>query len=165
MRINTAMLRLAASRALLAGLGWWVISEGQVAALPAGAAAVVLAVGLSLILAPRIQYRVRPWGLLLFLGYFLGHSLLAGLDVARRILHPAMPITPVIERVPLSLDSGPQRWLLANVLSLLPGTLSVAFEGDMLLLHCLSHSDDRVKDVRAVEHRVARVFAPARGAA
>lgn len=145
-------------RSLLAGLGWWIISENQIPLFPAGLLAVIVAVALSLWLAPAAGNRIRPGGLLVFLGYFLGRSLVAGFDVAWRILHPRVLVEPAIERVPLSFAPGPPRWLLANTLSLLPGTLSVAFEGDVLVLHCLSRSPDRQADVRAVERQVARVF-------
>lgn len=151
-------LRLIGSRTLLAAFGWWVISEGQPEAFWAGVIAVPAAVALSVALVPTDPYRIRPLGLLLFTGYFLVRSLVAGFDVARRILHPALQIDPAVEYVPLRLEAGAPRWLLANTLSLLPGTLSVAFEGDTLVLHCLSRSGDREGEVRAVEARVARVF-------
>lgn len=150
--------RLIGSRTLLAAFGWWIISEGRPEALWAGVIAVLAAVPLSLALVPTERYSVRPLGLLVFIVYFLARSLVAGLVVARRILHPALLIEPAIERVPLRLEAGAPRWLLANTLSLLPGTLSVAFEGDILILHCLSRSQDRVGEVRAVEARVAGVF-------
>lgn len=155
---SRGMLAMIASRTLLAALAWWIVSEGQPSALPVGLLAITAVVGLSLVLAPRPRQAVRLWGLVLFLGYFLSRSLLAGLDVARRILQPALPIDPILERVPLSLQPGPPRWLLANTLSLLPGTLTVALEDDMLVLHCLNHSSDRLAEIRAVERRVARVF-------
>lgn len=143
----------------LAALGWWVISEGEWAALGVGVPAVVAAVALSLVLAPPCRrYRVRPLGLVLFLGYFLTRSLAAGLDVAGRILHPRLPIDPVLVRVPLSLTDGAPNWLLASTLSLLPGTLSVALEEDALVLHSLNGSADTAQEVRAVERRVARIF-------
>lgn len=151
-------LRSIACRAVLAGAGWWIVSEGDTQAIPAGLAAIAAAVALSLVLAPRTEHRVRALGLLLFLGYFLYHSLLAGLDVARRILHPKLMVDPFIVRVPLSLAGDGPRWLLADTLSLLPGTLSVALEDDMLTLHCLSGGRDVVADVRAAEQRVAQIF-------
>lgn len=144
-------------RALLATLGWWIISEGKPSLLPIGLVAVAGAVALSLYLAPQSPPRVRPLGLLIFIGYFLGRSVMAGFDVAYRILRPSR-VDPVLEPVALSLPPGPPRWILANTLSLLPGTLSVAFEGDVLVLHCLSPSDGRAAAVRALEERIAGIF-------
>ena len=150
-------------RLVLALLGWWIISEGAISALPAGLPAAAAAVALSLVLAPRICYPIRPLGLLRFVGFFLWHSAIAGADVARRILHPRLPIDPQLVRIPLNLTDGAPRWLLGITLGLLPGTLVVAFERDTLALHCLSRDSDPKRDVRRIERRVAAVFEARRG--
>jgi multicomponent Na+:H+ antiporter subunit E len=145
-------------RILLAAVGWWVISEGDPAALWAGVPAVIAAVALSLLLAPVQHFRINPLGLLFFLAYFVSRSLAAGVDVAGRILSPRLRIDPVLVRVPLVFSEGAPGWLLASTLSLLPGTLSVALENETLVLHCLGRSDDIGAEVHAVERQVARVF-------
>ena len=142
----------------LALLGWWILSEGQTDALPLGAAAVTAAVAASLALTPGSPYTPRPAGLLLFFGWFLGRSCVAGLQVAARILRPRLTIDPYIARVPLSLPPGAPRLLLADTLSLLPGTLSVSLEDDDLLLHSLGGKGDLHGDVRRAERRVAQLL-------
>lgn len=160
-----AWLRAALTRLLLASFIWWVVSEGQSGALYAGAVAVAAAVAFSLYLAPPQRHRVRLRHLILFAGYFLGRSLIAGLDVGRRILHPALPVTPTLVRVPLKLPSGPPRWLLMQSLSLVPGTLSVAIDNDRLLLHCLNNADTAGDQVRDMETRISALFGLAPGVA
>ena len=49
--------------------------------------------------------------------------------------------------------------VLADVLSLLPGTLSTAFDGDALLLHVLDERQPAERQVRVLEERLAAVFA------
>lgn len=151
-------LRAIMVRALLAGAAWWIISEGQLAATATGVIAVAIAVFFSLYLAAPGPGRVNAWKLSQFMGYFLTRSLLAGFDVGRRILHPALPITPTFARVPLALPADRSRWLLVQVLSLVPGTLSVAIEEDELVLHCLNGDAAINEQVRAMEARIVPIF-------
>ncbi len=64
------------------------------------------------------------WGLyyILALGYYI---IKANLDVAYRVLHPQMPIRPGIVRVKTALKNDVARTILANSITLTPGTLSV----------------------------------------
>lgn len=146
------------SRTILAGLGWWIISEGQMPALVVGVPAVLTAAALSLWLAPPARHRPRPLDLLLFVGFFLRRSIVAGLDVAWLILQPVPHYEPGIVRVPLRLPDGGPRLLLADCMSLLPGTLSVAIEDDKLLLHRLQRDVQDQADLREVEQRIAHMF-------
>lgn len=146
------------ARAMLLLGVWWVLTLGDVSGLGPGAAIAGVVAWLSVQLFPGSAYRLSPSGLLLFTGYFLVRSVVAGLDVARRLLTPALPVNPGELTLRLHLPQGSPRWLLANTLSLMPGTLSVLLEGDQLTLHCLD-TDARVeRDVRATEKKVARVF-------
>jgi multicomponent Na+:H+ antiporter subunit E len=137
---------------------WWVLTLGDVDGLVFGAVVTALASVYSMRLFPPSSYRVRPLGLLAFVGYFTSRSVVAGLDVARRLLSPALPVEPGEIPVTLSLPPGSPRWLLANTLSLMPGTLSVLLEEDQLILHCLDTSAPVIEDVRATERQVARMF-------
>ena len=137
---------------------WWVLTLGDLDGLVFGAIVTALAAGYSIRLFPPSSYRLRPVGLLVFVGYFLSRSVVAGLDVARRLLSPALPVKPGEIRITLNLPKGSPRWLLANTLSLMPGTLSVLLEGDRLILHCLDTSAPVKEDVRATERQVARLF-------
>jgi len=59
----------------------------------------------------------------------------SNLDVAYRVIHPRMPIRPGITRVRTRLTSVPGRVLLANSITLTPGTMSVDLVGDVLYVH------------------------------
>ena len=145
-------------RILLALPFWWVVSEGQWAALPVGLAAVVAAAALSLYLLPRIHYPPRPLGLLFFIGWFLLHSARAGLCVAGSILYGRPAVDPVLVRLRLSLPPGGPRWLLADVLGMMPGTLCVALEDDLLTLHCLNGDTGIAEEVAVLQARIARLM-------
>lgn len=139
-------------------LVWWALTLGEVGGLGFGAIVVVLVAGLSLRLFPSSGYQLRPVGLVLFFFYFLSRSVVAGVDVARRLLSPALPVQPGEITLTLRLPEGSPRWLLANTLSLMPGTLSALLEGDRLTLHCLDTRDPVEQDVRETERQVGRVF-------
>lgn len=137
---------------------WWVLVEGEAAALAAGSMVAVLAAGLSVRAFPRGRYRFRWRGVPAFALFFIRRSIIAGLDVARRLLMPSLPISPGMVAFDLKVPDGAPRWLVANTLSLLPGTLSVELHGDRLELHCLDTGADITGAVREAEIRVAVVF-------
>ncbi|MDZ7753509.1 MAG: Na+/H+ antiporter subunit E [Gammaproteobacteria bacterium] len=70
-----------------------------------------------------------------FLGTFLVALVRANVDMARRVLTPALPIRPAVVKVRTGLASELGRLLLANSITLTPGTLAVDLEGDELLVH------------------------------
>ena len=76
-----------------------------------------------------------PWHVLRFLGAFLVALVRANLDVARRVLAPSLPIRPGLVEVETSLESPLARLLLANSITLTPGTLAVDVTGNRLLVH------------------------------
>lgn len=137
---------------------WWVLAEGDAAALAAGSMVAALAAAVSVRTFPRGRHRLRWRAVPAFALYFIGRSIVAGVDVARRLLAPSLPIVPAVIPVPLELPDGAPRWLLANTLSLLPGTLSVELHGDRLELHCLDRNADVAGAVHLAEARVAGLF-------
>lgn len=137
---------------------WWAMTEGDASGLVPGAAIVVLVGLLSCRLYPPSHYVIRPLGALVFAGYFIFRSVVAGVDVGRRLLSPSVPVNPGYLTIRISLPSGGPRWLLANALSLMPGTLSVRLMGASLELHCLDLDMPVEEDVRLAERKVAGVF-------
>lgn len=70
-----------------------------------------------------------------FLGRFFLALVRANLDMARRVLTPSLPLRPAVVRVRTGLESELGRLLLANSITLTPGTLAVDVEGDEILVH------------------------------
>jgi len=117
---------------------------------PAGGADVlagVLAAGLTAAVMREISVtRVGRWlnpvrwfwaaVYLVVLAYYIVR---ANLDVAYRVLHPAMPIHPGIVKLKTRLKSDGARTLLANSVTLTPGTLSVDVRPDgSLYIHWIN---------------------------
>lgn len=97
---------------------------------------VVFAAGSRLALLSGLRLTpLAPLYLLRYLGYFFGQLLLSNIDVARRVASPALPINPGLVEIRTGLTSELGRMLLANSITLTPGTLTVEAEGDRLLIH------------------------------
>jgi multicomponent Na+:H+ antiporter subunit E len=77
----------------------------------------------------------RYFWFLIYLVVFLWECIKANFDVAYRVLHPAMPIRPGIVKVKLNLKSELARTLLANSITMTPGTISVDIIDDYLYVH------------------------------
>jgi multicomponent Na+:H+ antiporter subunit E len=77
----------------------------------------------------------RYFWLAVYLFIFIWECLKANIDVAYRVLHPAMPIKPGIVRVKTELKSEFARTLLANSITMTPGTISVDIIDEYLYIH------------------------------
>jgi multicomponent Na+:H+ antiporter subunit E len=94
-----------------------------------------------------------------FLPFFLWQSLRGGIDVARRALHPRLPLAPLLLDYPLRLPDGPACTFLANTVSLLPGTLSADLENGCLTVHVLDGSQPDVSaELQSLEALIADLF-------
>jgi len=77
----------------------------------------------------------RYFWFIIYLFIFIWACIKANFDVAYRVLHPAMPIRPGIVKVKTSLKSDFARTLLANSITMTPGTITVDIIGDYLYIH------------------------------
>ncbi len=145
-------------RTALLMLVWWALTEGKPGAAGFGLGAAGLVALFSLRFFPPAARRPGLAATGVFAGYFLLRSVVAGVDVARRLLSPRLPLKPGYLTYTTSLAEGRPRWLLANALSLLPGTLSVTLRGNELELHCLDTALPVREDVARTELRIARIF-------
>jgi multicomponent Na+:H+ antiporter subunit E len=83
---------------------------------------------------PRISPVRIAWSLG-YIGYLFMAIVKANFDVASRIVRPRIPINPGIVTVRTRLSSPLGRTVLANSITLTPGTLSVEIKGNLLYVH------------------------------
>jgi len=86
----------------------------------------------------NIQKLIQPHRYFWFIVYlfvFIWECIKANFDVAYRVLHPAMPIRPGIVKVRTTLKSDLAKTLLANSITMTPGTISVDIIDDYLYIH------------------------------
>ncbi|HEY2750825.1 Na+/H+ antiporter subunit E [Phenylobacterium sp.] len=140
-------------------LGLWLVLAGaDVADLPAAVVAVVAATWASLRLLPPSGYRASVLGLACLAGRFLGESVVAGLDVARRALDPRLPMRPGFVAYRVGLQPGAARNTFTTLTSLLPGTVPAADEGGQLLYHCLDVDQPVVSQLAGEEAALSRAL-------
>jgi multicomponent Na+:H+ antiporter subunit E len=84
----------------------------------------------------------RYFWFIVYLFVFIWECLKANLDVAYRVLHPAMPIRPGIVKVKTTLKSDMAKMLLANSITMTPGTISVDIIDDNLYIHWIYISSE-----------------------
>ena len=66
--------------------------------------------------------------------------LLANLGVARLVLHPRMPIDPVLLRFRTGWENSLPKVMLGNSITLTPGTFTIRIVDDVFLIHAI-HED------------------------
>jgi len=113
---------------------------------------------LTILITNMVEYRVDwklPIRLILFLliyvPVFVLELIKSNLNVAVRVLHPKLPIHPGFVKVKTSLNGDFQKLLLANSITLTPGTLSVDMDGEYLYIHTV--------DVTSAEAKAAKIGA------
>jgi len=68
----------------------------------------------------------------------------ANFDVAYRVVHPKMPIKPGVVVIKTGLKSDMAKMLLANSITLTPGTFTLDIIGDRLLIHWINVKSDDI---------------------
>jgi len=102
--------------------------------------------------------RLALAGVVRLLRLFLVGSLQGGIDVARRVMGPRLAVDPGFLDYRLRLPAGAAQVLFADLVSLLPGTLSADLAGESLRVHALDHTQDAVPELERLEEAVAGVF-------
>ena len=142
---------------------WCVLTGIGPADLVVGAVAALAAGWTSLHLLPPGTSQVRLSALAELVLRFLGQSVTAGLDVARRALHPRLPLHPGFVLYPVGLPPGPARNMFTTLVSLLPGTVPTGSSEDgALLIHCLDVEQPVAGQLAAEEALFARVIGGSR---
>jgi multicomponent Na+:H+ antiporter subunit E len=93
-----------------------------------------------------------------FIPFFLWQSLSSSVDVARRALSPELPLNPRFLAYHLRLPAGSARVFFVNVVSLLPGALSVELQDEQLVVHVLDSKAAVLDELQSLEEAVATLF-------
>jgi multisubunit Na+/H+ antiporter MnhE subunit len=162
---GTGLLRAALLRGL-GFLGFWLLLAAPdlraafadpVAAAPdllIALAAVVIATWLSLRLLPPRPRALRPGPMLLLGWRFLAQSVVAGVDVARRVFDPRLPIQPGLVVYRPRLRDPHRQSVLATLSSAAPGTLAVGTDAEGNLIYHVLDTRLPVADGLAADERL-----------
>ncbi len=94
------------------------------------------------------EFRATPAAFvagLRYYGYFFKELVKSNLRLTAIVLSPSLPIRPGIVKVRTRLKSRMGRLMLANSITLTPGTLTVEMDGEWLYVHWTSVESDDIE--------------------
>lgn len=103
--------------------------------------------------------RLTPKGIVysfVYIVVFTWALIKSNIDVALRIINPRLPIRPGIVRVRTSLKSPMARMILANSITLTPGTFVVDIKDDTLYIHWIDVKDE--DDAQKLSENISAQF-------
>ncbi|MEA1913184.1 MAG: Na+/H+ antiporter subunit E [candidate division WOR-3 bacterium] len=100
---------------------------------------------------------------ILYIPYLIFYIILANFDVAYRVLNPNLPINPGIVKVKTGLKNELARTILANSITLTPGTLTVEVDDDDYYIHWINITSEDPKRQKQIiidrfEWMLRRIF-------
>ena len=82
---------------------------------------------------------------ILYVFVFIVELIKANIDVTRRVLSPGLPINPGVVKVKTRLKSKMARLILADSITLTPGTFTLHVEEDTFYIHWINVENDDVE--------------------
>lgn len=92
---------------------------------------------------------------IVYIGYMFIAIVQSTMDVARRIIKKKIPLNPGIVKVKTNLKSKAGRMILANSITLTPGTLTVDVQDDYYYIHWI---DITAMDVEGASREIVEGF-------
>ena len=141
----------------------WLLLSGHfdeplLLALGAASSAAVVAIAWRMDLIDNEGHPVQlSWRILFYWPWLLWEIAKANVAVARIILHPALPIAPVILKARTSQRSELGQVIYANSITLTPGTISVDLEESAIHVHCLTRDLAASIESGDMDRRVSKV--------
>lgn len=145
-------------RAMLLAILWWSLAADAKWSWGFGAVIIFAATYLSLALTSRVYWHVNIRATIRFLLYFFIESLAGGIDIARRVFNPMLPLHQGFIEYQVHLNTMASRVFFMNVISLLPGTLSVKLKDNILTVHVLDMNTPVIQSIQALELRISDLF-------
>lgn len=90
-----------------------------------------------------------------YYGYFFKELIKSNFRLASIVIAPSLPIDPGIVKIRTKLKTRMGRLMLANSITLTPGTLTVALEGEYLYIHWVKVE---AEDIQAATEAIAAGF-------
>ncbi len=89
---------------------------------------------------------ISPFWLGVYLWVLLKNLIISNLRITKRTLSKDMKLSPAIVAVKTNLDSDWKKLLLANSITLTPGTLTLDIKGDTLFIHDIEYHEGSNKE-------------------
>ncbi len=125
---------------------WVLLTPNNMQEIWAGLAVAALVSLFTLKMEPVLgDIRLTPKSLaysVIYIFVFLKELVVSNIDVAGRVINPKLPIKPGIVRVKTKLNSRIAKTILANSITLTPGTLTVDIKDEYLYIHWIEIKHD-----------------------
>ncbi|MBN2657481.1 MAG: Na+/H+ antiporter subunit E [Spirochaetales bacterium] len=109
--------------------------------------------------APRSRGMINPFKALKYLAVLMVNLYKSNVDIARRVLDPKLPINPGIVKISTKLESPFRKLILANSITLTPGTVTLDVDGQDLYVHWIDVvTDDPEKAGELIKGDFERVL-------
>ena len=96
--------------------------------------------------------------LLLYIPWISYQIVSSNLHVVYLVLHPRMPISPTLVEFDTTLTSETAQVILAQSITLTPGTVTVDASNGKFLIHCLSRKTRQGIEDGDIQTKVAKIF-------
>jgi multicomponent Na+:H+ antiporter subunit E len=102
---------------------------------------------------------ISPVWFAVYLYVLLKNLILSNIQISKRILRPDMKLSPAIVAVKTNLESDWKKLLLANSITLTPGTLTLDIKDDILFIHVIEYDKDSIKEniTKEFENVIAKI--------
>lgn len=85
-------------------------------------------------------------GIIYFFPYLIWQMIKANIDVAYRVIHPKRPIKPGIVKVKTKMKSNLAKTIVANSITLTPGTFTLDVKDDEMYIHWIDVKTTNIED-------------------
>jgi multicomponent Na+:H+ antiporter subunit E len=102
---------------------------------------------------------INPYYLGVYLLVLLKNLIISNLQITKRTLSRDMHLAPAIIAVPTTLESDWKKLLLANSITLTPGTLTIDIKESTLYIHVIEYheGEDKRLLIKAFEDAIAKI--------
>ena len=152
------MTRRLTSKALVLVLIWFILNGTDGASWIIGVPTILLAVALASLIPKQETPAFHLAATTSFLPFFLRYSVVGAWDVALRALKPRMNLRPATLHYRTTLPRGLPSVIFADATTLLPGTLTMSMDDDVVTCHVLDVDADPAAGLNQLETKVKRLF-------
>ncbi|SOC14549.1 multicomponent Na+:H+ antiporter subunit E [Rhodobacter sp. JA431] len=130
--------RLAPAKLFATTFLFWILLNGSLAP-DVAVVGLIVAAAITYFLPNGLSflsgYKAKPLATLGYIAFFFKELIKANLSMAHLVLMPKIAVKPAFVKVRTNLTHPVGRLLLANSITLTPGTLSVEIEGEHIYVH------------------------------
>ncbi len=133
---------------ILLFLMWMILtSNTQIANIFVGLGVSISVASLYILLFPKNDFEfIHPVWFVVYLFVLTKNLIISNLQISKKILSKDMKLSPAIVAVKTELKSDWKKLLLANSITLTPGTLTLDIEDDILYIHVIECRDSLKKE-------------------